>query len=101
MRGRKDAYVGIAGPDISSRGLQGWLEPMPTGSKKDTSLAKARLISDGGSASGIMHLRGQKACPNSNCTRTVIPLKPVGKTLVSQAVPLQPMEIHAGTENQL
>lgn len=64
------------------------IEPVPGGSKKDPSLAKARPISDGGSGSGIMYLRGQKACPNSNCTRAVIPLQPVGKTPVDQAVPL-------------
>lgn len=73
------------------------MEPMPAVSKK----AKAGPISHGGSASGIMYLRGQKACPSSNYTRAVVPWQPVGKTLVSHAVPLQPMDVHDGTENPL
>ena len=30
-----------------------------------------------------------------------IPLQPVGKTMVRQAVPLQPMEVHGGAEIHL
>ena len=30
-----------------------------------------------------------------------IPLQPVGKTLVRQAVPLQPMEVHGGADLHL
>lgn len=71
------------------------MEPMPSGSEKDLELTKAGPISHGGSASRIMYLRGQKACPSSNYTRAV------GKTLVSPAVPLQPMDVHDGTENPL
>lgn len=77
-----------------------WIEPKPAGSKKDLLLAKARPISDSSSASGIAYLRGQKACPNSSCTRAEIPLQPVGKAL-SLAVPLQPMEVQEDTENHL
>lgn len=111
MRHRRDACIGIAVSLIWSTGMASMrrcqklpicqIEPVPAGSKEDPSLAKARPISDGGSASGRIDFRGQKACSNSNCTRAVIPLQPVGKTLVSQAVPLQPMEIHDGTENHL
>jgi len=35
------------------------MEPMPAGSKTDLPLAKAKPISDGGSTSGITHLRRQ------------------------------------------
>ena len=30
--------------------------------------------------------------------RAEIPLQPVGKTMVRQAVPLQPMEVHSGAD---
>ena len=39
------------------------IEPMPAGSKMDLLLAKAKPISDSGSASGITYLRrGKKTC---------------------------------------
>jgi len=36
------------------------IKPVPAGSKMDPLLAKARPISDGGSASGIMYLRKER-----------------------------------------
>ncbi|KAK4825935.1 hypothetical protein QYF61_003447 [Mycteria americana] len=45
-------------------------EPMPAGSKTDPPLAKAELISDGGSASLITYLRrGKKPLHSSNCSQ--------------------------------
>ncbi|GAB0205771.1 E3 ubiquitin-protein ligase MARCHF3 [Grus japonensis] len=95
---------------------------MPAGSKTDPLLAKAEPISDGGSASAITYLRrekknlwqnsswkrGLRICEINHCadtefnaegggggapgTRAEIPLQPLEKTMVKQAVPLQPME---------
>ncbi|GAB0188514.1 acid sphingomyelinase-like phosphodiesterase 3b [Grus japonensis] len=94
---------------------------MPAGSKVDPPLAKAEPISDGGSASGIKELRrgkkllwqlqperGVRICERNSSAdtkvsaeggaggapgaRAEIPLQPVEKTMMSQAVPLQPME---------
>ncbi|GAB0182719.1 hypothetical protein GRJ2_000737200 [Grus japonensis] len=60
---------------------------MPAGSKTDLLLAKAEPISDGDtkvSAEG-----GAGGAPG---TGAEIPLQPVVKAMVRQAVPLQPME---------
>ncbi|GAB0181320.1 hypothetical protein GRJ2_000597300 [Grus japonensis] len=94
---------------------------MPAGSKTDPTLAKAKPISDGGSASGVIQLRrgkkhqeqlqpekGVRTCERNNSSDTKvseeergggvpgtgaeIPLQPTEKTMMKQAVPLQPME---------
>ncbi|GAB0176463.1 epimerase family protein SDR39U1 [Grus japonensis] len=92
---------------------------MPAGSKMDLLLAKAEPISDGGSTSGITSLRrgekptrsnfqperGVRRCERNNSAGTQvneegggggakaeIPLQPMEKTMVRQAVSLQPME---------
>ncbi|GAB0185306.1 junction-mediating and -regulatory protein-like [Grus japonensis] len=85
----------------------------------DPPLAKAELISNGGSTSGVTELRREKPT-KSNCSwreeredvrnsadtkvsaeggaggapgaGAEIPLQPMEKTMVKQAVPLQPME---------
>ncbi|KAK4821754.1 hypothetical protein QYF61_000815 [Mycteria americana] len=101
-----------------------------TSSKKDLPLAKAKPISDSGSASVITYLRrGEKKpaqlqskrgvgiCERNNSagtkvseegggggapdTRAEIPLQPLVKTMVRQAVPLQPMEVHGGADIHL
>ncbi|GAB0190707.1 EH domain-containing protein 4 [Grus japonensis] len=94
----------------------------------DPPLAKAEPISDGGSASGITELRrgkkeqlGNKLQPERGVRRcernspadtqvsegggggapgtgAEIPLQPVVKAMVKQAVPLQPMEVDGGAE---
>ena len=98
--------------------------------KMDPLLAKAEPISDGGSASGITDLRkGKKLlrngsqktevriCERNNSADTKvseegggggapgagaeIPLQPVGKTMVRQAVPLHPMEVNGGADIHL
>jgi len=104
---------------------------MPAGSKMDLLFAKAETVSDGGSTSVITYLRtGKKNLPCSSsrergvrlCERNSsadteiserggrggardtgadIPLQPVVKTMVSQAVPLQPMEINSGADIHL
>ncbi|GAB0180080.1 epimerase family protein SDR39U1 [Grus japonensis] len=103
---------------------------MPAGSKTDPLLAKAEPISDSGSASGITELRrgenNQEQLPpergvriherNNSAdtqvteegggggapgTRADIPLQPMEKTMVRQAVPLQPMEVHGGADIHL
>ncbi|GAB0188687.1 hypothetical protein GRJ2_001334000 [Grus japonensis] len=101
---------------------------MPVGSKTDPPLAKAEPISDGGSASGVTELRreekihqnhlqperGVRRCERNNSADTQvsaeggaggaagtgaeIPLQPVEKTLVRQAVPLQPVEDDGGAD---
>ncbi|GAB0179150.1 acid sphingomyelinase-like phosphodiesterase 3b [Grus japonensis] len=100
---------------------------MPAGSKMDLLLAKAESMSDSGSVSGIMYLRrGKKLLQNSSQRRGVricernsptgtqvsaegggggapgtepeIPLQPLEKTMVRQAVLLQPVEVHGGAE---
>jgi len=90
----------------------------------DPPLAKAKPLSNGGSASGIMHLRRGKTVQNDSLKRGVrtcernnradtkvgegggggapdaradIPLQPV-KTMVRQAVPLQPMKVHGAAD---
>ncbi|GAB0179144.1 AN1-type zinc finger protein 5-like [Grus japonensis] len=87
----------------------------------DPPLAKAEPISDGGSASGVTELRkGKKLLRDSSQRRGVrtqvsaeggaggapgagaeIPLQPMVKTMVRQAVPLQPMEVHSGADIHL
>ncbi|GAB0186353.1 acid sphingomyelinase-like phosphodiesterase 3b [Grus japonensis] len=98
---------------------------MPDGSKTDLLLAKAEPISDGGSASGVMYLkRGKKTCATATAARekseknnsadtkisaeggaggspgtgAEIPLQRLDKTVVRQAVPLQPMEVNDGAD---
>ncbi|GAB0184959.1 epimerase family protein SDR39U1 [Grus japonensis] len=101
---------------------------MPAGSMMDPPLAKVEPISKGGSTSGITELRRGKSCcatpvaagrgvrrceRNSPAdtkvsaeggggrapgTRAEIPLQPVEKTMVRQAVPLKPMEDDGGAE---
>ncbi|GAB0190694.1 acid sphingomyelinase-like phosphodiesterase 3b [Grus japonensis] len=103
---------------------------MPAGSKTGPLLAKAEPISDGGSASGITELRrgkkqqlgnklqperGVRRCERNSPAdtqvseggggapgaRAEIPLQPLEKTMVKQAVPLQPMEVDGGADTHL
>ncbi|GAB0210172.1 hypothetical protein GRJ2_003483000 [Grus japonensis] len=102
---------------------------MPASSKTDPLLAKAEPISDSGSTSVITYLRrgknccttaaaerGVRICERNNSadtkgsggggggvpgTRAEIPLQPVEKTIVRQAVPLQPMEVNGGADIHL
>jgi len=104
---------------------------MPAGSKVDPPLAKAKSVSDGGSTSVITYLsRGKKTagsgsqgrrvklCERNNSADTqereegggggtpgagaeIVPLKPLMKTMVRQAVPLKSMEVHSGTDIHL
>ncbi|GAB0184750.1 AN1-type zinc finger protein 5-like [Grus japonensis] len=95
---------------------------MPAGSKTDPPLAKAEPISDGVSASGIRVKttaaeRGVRRCERNNSADTQvseeggggrapgagaeIPLQPMEKTMVKQAVPLQPMEDDGGADIHL
>ncbi|GAB0206480.1 hypothetical protein GRJ2_003113600 [Grus japonensis] len=103
---------------------------MPASSKTDPPLAKAEPISDNGSASVITYLRrgkkhqeqlqperGMRICEKNNSADTKvseegggggvpgtgaeIPLQPVVKTMVRQAVPLQPMEVNGGADIHL
>ncbi|GAB0180448.1 AN1-type zinc finger protein 5-like [Grus japonensis] len=87
---------------------------MPATSKMDPPLAKAKPISDSGSASGITELGrcerndsadtkasaegGAGGAPGSGAE---IPLQPMEKTMVRQAVPLQPMEDDGGADIHL
>ncbi|GAB0183371.1 hypothetical protein GRJ2_000802400 [Grus japonensis] len=92
---------------------------MPAGSKTDPPLA----ISDGGSTSGKNHQeqlqpeRGVRICERNDsantkvseeggggdapCAGPEIPLQPVEKTMVRQAVPLQTMEVYSGANIHL
>ncbi|PKU39014.1 protein pxr1-like [Limosa lapponica baueri] len=84
---------------------------MPAGSKMDPLLAKAEPISDSGSASVITYLRREKAaaqqqlqlkrgvriCERNNSTD----IKSVVKTMVRQAMPLQPMKVNNGADIHL
>ncbi|GAB0207086.1 hypothetical protein GRJ2_003174200 [Grus japonensis] len=105
---------------------------MPASSKKASLMAKAKPISDGGSASVITYLRREKKQPRSSflqpergvrtCERNnsadtkvseegrgggapgiggEIPLQPMEKTMVRQAVPLQPLEDDGGADIHL
>ena len=96
---------------------------MPASSKTDTLLAKAEPISNGGSASVITDLRRgkkpaqlqlEKRGTTLQTPRSVkkegeemlqvpeqIPLQPVGKTMVRQAVHLQPREVHSEADLHL
>jgi len=105
-------------------------EPVPTSSKTDPLLAKAELISEGGSASGITYLRsgkknmqqhpekrGVRICERNNAADTKvseevrgggapgagaeIPLQPMQKTMVWQAVSLQHMEVYCRADIHL
>ncbi|GAB0187143.1 hypothetical protein GRJ2_001179600 [Grus japonensis] len=99
---------------------------MPAGSKTDPLLAKAEPISDGSSISDNKYViikgkkhqeqlqpeRGARICERNSSadtkvgeegggghapgTRAEIPLQPLEKTMVRQAVPLQPMEDDGG-----
>jgi len=101
---------------------------MPAGSKTDPSLAKAKPISNGGSASVVTYLR-RRATKCSRIeeqeylrettlktpksvkkvvvgggapdTKAEIPLQPMVKTMVRQDVPLQPMEVRGGADIHL
>ncbi|PKU48654.1 protein pxr1-like [Limosa lapponica baueri] len=102
-------------------------ESMRARSKMDLSLAKTKPISEGGSTSGITYLRrgkktlssssqkrGMRTCERNNSadakvseeggrgggpgTRAEIPLQPMVKTMVRQAVPLQSMDVHSGPD---
>ncbi|KAK4822884.1 hypothetical protein QYF61_021103 [Mycteria americana] len=102
---------------------------MPADSKMDPLLAKAEPISDSGSTSGLTYLRRGKTSAEQKLgkrtekyvrettlqtprsvkkegggapvTGAEIPLQPVVKTMVRQAVPLQPMEVHGGADIHL
>ncbi|GAB0202867.1 hypothetical protein GRJ2_002752300 [Grus japonensis] len=103
---------------------------MPAGSKMDPPLAKAEPISNGGSVSVITSLstgkkllynsnwrRGMRICERNNSADTKVseegegegvpgieaevPLQPLEKTMVRQAVPLQPMEDDGGADIHL
>ncbi|GAB0195124.1 hypothetical protein GRJ2_001977700 [Grus japonensis] len=94
---------------------------MPAGSKMGPPLAKAEPISDSGSTSGgkkhqkqLQPERGARICERNNSADTKgsaeggggdapgtgaeIPLQPMEKTMVRQAVPLQPMEDDGGAQ---
>ncbi|GAB0206511.1 epimerase family protein SDR39U1 [Grus japonensis] len=66
---------------------------MPAGSKTDPLLAKAKPISNGDTK--VHEDGGGGGAPD---TRAEIPLQPLVKTMVKQAVPLQPMEDDGGAE---
>ncbi|GAB0209030.1 AN1-type zinc finger protein 5-like [Grus japonensis] len=69
---------------------------MPAGSKTDLLLAKAKPISN--SDTKVSEEGGGGGAPD---TRAEIPLQPVVKTMVKQAVPLQPMEDDGGADIHL
>ncbi|GAB0187099.1 epimerase family protein SDR39U1 [Grus japonensis] len=102
---------------------------MPASSKRDPPLAKAEPISHSGSTSVMTYFKKGKVktknLHNSSWKRRLrrcernspadtqvsaeggggggaeIPLQPVEKTMVRQAVPLQPMEVHGGADIHL
>ncbi|GAB0183485.1 hypothetical protein GRJ2_000813800 [Grus japonensis] len=100
---------------------------MPAGSKTDPPLAKAEPVSDSGSTSVIEEgkklllnsswKRGVRICERNNFadtkvsaeggaggapgTEADIPLQPTEKTMVRQAVPLQPVEVNSGADIHL
>ncbi|GAB0182127.1 acid sphingomyelinase-like phosphodiesterase 3b [Grus japonensis] len=96
----------------------------------DLPLSKAESLSNGGSTSVVTYLRRGKnlpcnsswkrevrLCERNNSadtkvseegggggalgTRAEIPLQPMMKTMVKQAVPLQPMKVHSGADIHL
>ncbi|PKU47132.1 protein pxr1-like [Limosa lapponica baueri] len=101
------------------------IEPRPAGSKTDLPLAKAEPFSNTGSTSVITFNKGKNCCTTAArrgvriCERNnsadtevgeegggggppgigaEISLQPVVKTMVRQAVPLQPMEVNSGSD---
>jgi len=103
----------------------GLTQPVPASSKMDLPLAKAKLITGGGSASVITYLRRgtrnlqqeRGICARNNSADTEVSeeggeggaagtgaeilLQPMMKTKVRQAVSLKPMEVNGGAEVQL
>ncbi|GAB0209312.1 AN1-type zinc finger protein 5-like [Grus japonensis] len=69
---------------------------MPASSKTDPLLAKAKPISN--SDTKVSEEGGGEGNPG---TRAEIPLQSVEKTMVRQAVPLQPMEVNGGADIHL
>ncbi|GAB0209117.1 AN1-type zinc finger protein 5-like [Grus japonensis] len=69
---------------------------MPAGSKMDLLLAKAEPISD--SDTKVSEEGGGGGAPG---TGAEIPLQPMVKTMVRQAIPLQPMEVNSGADIHL
>ncbi|KAK4828522.1 hypothetical protein QYF61_026944 [Mycteria americana] len=69
------------------------IEPMPDGSKMDPPLAKAEPISD-----GDIKVSEEGRGGGAPGARAEIPLQPLVKTTVRQAVPLQPMEVNGGAD---
>jgi len=97
---------------------------MPDGSKMDPLLAKDESISDSGRASRIAYLRrkkkvcdghlqlerGVRICERNNSADTKVSEEGGGggapgaraeKTMVRQAVPLQPIDVHSGADVHL
>jgi len=101
---------------------------MPTGTKMEVPLARTEPISNGGSTSATnVFKNGGKSCCTTVCivrlcernnsadtkvseeggeggaldARAEISLQPVEKTMVRQAVPLQPMEVNSGADIHL
>ena len=106
------------------------IKPMPAGSKNDPLLAKAKPISNSSSTSAITSLREESCCTTATAaergvrlcernssagtkvsaegggggapgTRAEIPLQPLMKTMVRQAVTLQPTEVNSGADMHL
>ncbi|GAB0176032.1 AN1-type zinc finger protein 5-like [Grus japonensis] len=69
---------------------------MPAGSKTDLLLAKAKPISDGDTK--VSEEGGAGGAPGAGAE---IPLQPMEKTVVRQAVPLQPMDVDGGADIHL
>ncbi|GAB0196414.1 AN1-type zinc finger protein 5-like [Grus japonensis] len=74
-------------------------EPLPAGSKTDPLLAKAEPTSN---TSGALVTRPEeKEGEEVFQVLEQIPLQPMEKTMVRQAVHLQPMEVHGGADIHL
>ncbi|GAB0209734.1 hypothetical protein GRJ2_003439100 [Grus japonensis] len=69
---------------------------MPAGSKTDSPLAKAKPVSDGDTK--VSEEGGGGGSPGAGAE---IPLQPMKKTMIRQAVPLQPMQVHGGADIHL
>ncbi|GAB0205660.1 AN1-type zinc finger protein 5-like [Grus japonensis] len=69
---------------------------MPASSKTDPPLAKAEPISDGDTK-----VSAEGGAGDAPGARAEIPLQPLEKTMLRQAVPLQPMEVHGGADIHL